>query len=54
MHCIEGLESRGESVSVGDLQFDIEEAEEQEISCEWCGEVDDLYDCELGESKGGV
>lgn len=51
-HCIEGLKSRGESVKVGDLLLDIEEAEEQEVCCEWCGEVDDLYDCELGESEG--
>ena len=44
-HCIDYLRSRGERVFKGPLALDIDEAELAERSCEWCGEVDDLYDC---------
>ena len=44
-HCIEELKSRGEKVLVGDQVYTIEEAEEEQKACEWCGEYDDLYEC---------
>lgn len=45
-HCIDAIRSRGEVVFVGPLAMDIDEAEETETCCEWCGEIDDLYECE--------
>ena len=45
-HCIQGIQSRGEALSVGQLVMSIEEAEEENVRCEWCGELDDLYECE--------
>lgn len=44
-HCIMELKSRGEQVFVGDLLFDSEEAEEEKVTCDWCGEYDDLFEC---------
>ena len=45
-HCIQAIQSRGESLSVGPLVLSIEEAEEENVRCDWCGELDDLYECE--------
>ena len=44
-HCIQAIQSRGESLSVGPLVLSIEEAEEENVCCDWCGEVDDLFEC---------
>ena len=43
-HCIQAIQSR-EPLSVGPLVLTMEEAEELGECCEWCGEVDDLYEC---------
>ena len=45
--CIEAIRSRGEKVFVGEIVFDTSDLEygEQERKCEWCEEVDDLYEC---------
>ena len=43
-HCIQGIQSR-EPLYVGLIVVSAEEAEEENIPCEWCGEFDDLYDC---------
>ncbi len=42
-HCIQAVRSR-EPLYVGPTVFSTEEAEEEGVACEWCGEVDDLYD----------
>lgn len=42
-HCIQAIRSRGEELYVGDLEYDIDEAEEEGITCDWCDEYDDLY-----------
>lgn len=44
-HCIQAIQSR-EPLSVGPLVMSIEEAEEENVRCDWCGELDDLYECE--------
>ena len=41
-HCIEAIKSRGEKVLVGDFH-----SIDEEIECEWCEEIDDVYECEL-------
>lgn len=46
-HCIQAIRSHGEKVFKGPMLMDIDEAERTETSCEWCGEVDDLYQCEI-------
>lgn len=42
--CIDAIKSRGEIVYVGPQVFIIDDDEEEE-KCDWCEEVDDLYDC---------
>ena len=44
-HCIAAIRSRGERVYDGGFFMDADEAEESGITCEWCDEVDDLYEC---------
>lgn len=44
-YCIEELRSRGEKVLVGDRVYRLEESEEENKPCEWCGEYDDLFEC---------
>ena len=44
--CIAAIESRGETIYVGNL-IEIEEVEEQKISCEWCGESTEVYKCNI-------
>lgn len=46
-HCIRALRSRGEVIYVGNC-IPVEEAKENLTPCEWCGEYDDLYECEEG------
>ena len=46
-HCIEAIRSHGEPVYVGDFAMDVEESEETNTPCEWCGEFDELYDCKF-------
>lgn len=46
-HCIEAIRSHGEPVYVGDFAMDVEESEETNTPCEWCGEYDELYDCKF-------
>lgn len=43
-HCIEAIRSHGEFLLVGEMVHDIDDAEEMEITCEWCNEYDDLYE----------
>lgn len=43
-HCIQVIRSR-EPLYVGPLAFSAEDAEEEGVTCDWCGEIDDLYDC---------
>lgn len=43
-YCAEEIRSR-EPLYIGKMVMDMEEAEEQGKTCEWCGEVDDLYEC---------
>lgn len=49
-HCIEAIRSRGDFLLVGEMVYTIEEAEEMEITCEWCDEHDDLYEVEAHDS----
>ena len=52
-HCIEELRSRGEVVYVNyDMKYSIEDAEEMDIECEWCGEYDDLYEVKVDHPWG--
>lgn len=46
-NCIEEIKSRGEIVYVGPQVFSIDDVDygEEEEKCDWCEEVDDLYDC---------
>ena len=44
-HCIRAIQSR-EPLSVGELILTADEAEEEDVKCEWCGEYDELYECE--------
>ncbi len=46
-YCIQAIKSHGEKILVGDQEFTCEEAEEQKITCDFCGEYDDFYDCEI-------
>lgn len=47
-HCIEAIRSRGELVKVCEPNFvTAEECEEHNITCDWCGEIDDLHSCEF-------
>lgn len=43
--CIDAIKSRGEEIWVGPLRVDADEVEEENVQCELCDEVDDLYDC---------
>lgn len=43
--CIESIKSRGEPIWVGPLAKDMDEAEEENVTCELCEETDNLYDC---------
>ena len=42
--CIRAIQSR-EPLFAGPMILSAEEAEEENIPCEWCGEYDDLYEC---------
>ena len=45
--CIDNLKSRGERVFIGSLAKSVDDAkwdDEPEPHCEWCDEVDDLYE----------
>ena len=58
-HCIQAIKSRREPLYVGELFLTAEECEEANtndkplidrhiinaICCDWCGEIDDLYQC---------
>ena len=44
-YCIDAIRSRGESVYQGELDMDAGAAEETGTTCEWCDEIDDLYEC---------
>jgi hypothetical protein len=47
-HCIEAIESRGEKIIYDHCSYiETEEAEEMELKCEWCYEVDTLYKCQI-------
>ena len=50
--CIEEIRSRGELVYVGNMKYDAVESEAMDITCEWCDEADDLYDCKVDELWG--
>lgn len=39
-NCINAIKSRGEKVLVGDFH-----SVEEEITCEWCKEIEDVYEC---------
>lgn len=43
-NCIDAIKSRGEKIYVGPLFLGAEEVEEMGGACEWCGEIDDLYE----------
>ena len=43
--CIDAIKSRGEDIWVGRLVYSCDDAEEEEKKCDWCEEIDDLYDC---------
>ena len=45
--CIDAIRSRGEQIFVGPLVFFADDIEygEEERKCDWCEEVDDLYEC---------
>ena len=43
-HCIEAIRSRGDYIMTGEMVYSAEECEEMGITCEWCGEYDDLYE----------
>lgn len=40
-YCIEAIRSRHEPVYVGEKVYSVDD----EQKCEWCDEVDDLYEC---------
>ena len=42
--CIDYFKTQGYKIWVGGLAYDAEEAEEENIVCDWCEEVDDLYE----------
>ena len=45
-HCVEEIRSRGEIVFVNiKMKYDAVESEAMDITCEWCDEPDDLYEC---------
>ena len=44
-YCIQGIQSHGENVWVGREAYDYGEAGEENVCCEWCKEIDTLYDC---------
>lgn len=47
-HCIEAIESRGEKIIYDHCSYiEEDEAEEMELKCEWCYEVDTLYKCQI-------
>lgn len=43
--CIDAIRSRGEIIYVGPVIVDYDVANEENITCELCDEIDDLYDC---------
>lgn len=45
--CISYLKSRGTKLYKGDLVFSADDTEygEEEQKCDWCEEVNDLYEC---------
>ena len=47
-HCIQAIRSR-EPIFVGPLAYSAEEAEEEGVTCDWCREIDDLFDCKPAE-----
>lgn len=46
-NCIDAIKSRGEPIYVGTKIFSVDDIEygEEEKKCQWCEEVDDLYEC---------
>lgn len=45
-HCIEEIKSRGEKLMIADdYCCTLEESEEENQPCEWCGEYDELWFC---------
>lgn len=47
-NCIEALRSRGEIVGIMEAyKVAAEDCEEYGCTCEWCGEIDDLHNCEV-------
>lgn len=46
-NCIDAIKSRGEPIYVGTKIFSADDIEygEEEKKCQWCEEVDDLYEC---------
>lgn len=44
-YCVEAIRSRGEKVFVGGQVLTLEESEDEDKPCEWCGEHDNLYGC---------
>ena len=48
-YCIETCRSHGERIYKGEMIYDLVESEAYDITCEECGEYDDLYDCKIDE-----
>lgn len=47
-HCIEAIESRGEKIIYDHCSYiEEDEAEEMDLKCEWCYEIDTLYNCKI-------
>ena len=44
--CIKTIKSFGEQFYVGDMIYDRDESEELGITCNYCGEYGNLYECE--------
>lgn len=45
--CIQAIKSHGEHIFVNDIAHSIDD----EQQCEWCGEVDDLYECSFEKEE---
>lgn len=43
-HCVAAIKSRGEQMMVNPEYIDMLEAEENDLKCEWCDDVTDLYE----------
>lgn len=52
-NCINEIRSRGELIQVLEpCYISIEDCEEFETVCEWCGEADDLHLCNVHVESG--